>query len=31
MLLFGPGPKRNCQEVVDRMRENARVASIEVQ
>jgi hypothetical protein len=30
MLLFGPGPKRNCREVVDSMRKDARVASIEV-
>jgi hypothetical protein len=31
MLLFGPGPKRNCREVVDSMRKDARVASIEIQ
>jgi hypothetical protein len=31
MLLFGPGPKRNCREVVDSMRKDARVASIDEQ
>jgi hypothetical protein len=31
MLLFGPGPKRNCREIVDSMRKDARIASIEVQ
>ena len=31
MLLVGPGPKRNCREVVDSMRKDSRVVSIEVQ
>jgi hypothetical protein len=31
MLLFGPGPKRNCREVVDSMRKDARVVSIDIQ
>ena len=30
MLLFGPGPKRNCLQVVGSMRKDARIESIEV-
>jgi hypothetical protein len=31
MLLYGPGPRRNCREVVESMRKDARIASIEEQ
>jgi hypothetical protein len=31
MRLYGPGPKRNCRSVVDSMRKDARVSSIQVQ
>jgi hypothetical protein len=30
VLLYGPGPKRNCQDVLDSMRKDARVQSIRV-
>jgi hypothetical protein len=29
MLLIGPGPKRNCREVIASMRKDSRVLSIE--
>jgi hypothetical protein len=31
MLLFGPGPKRNCREIVDSMRKDARVSAVQEQ
>ena len=31
VLLYGPGPKRNCRDVLDGMRKDARVQSIQVQ
>jgi hypothetical protein len=30
MLLFGPGPERNCRQVIDSMRKDARIRSIAV-
>jgi hypothetical protein len=31
VLLYGPGPKRNCRDVLDGMRKDARMQSIQVQ
>lgn len=31
MLLYGPGPRRSCSQVVDSMRRDARILSIDVQ
>jgi hypothetical protein len=31
MLLVGPGPKRNCRDVVESMRKDSRIQSISVQ
>jgi hypothetical protein len=31
MLLLGPGPKRNCRDVVESIRKDSRIQSLEVQ
>jgi len=31
VLLYGPGPKRNCQDVLDSIRKDARVQSIQIE